>query len=499
MHKLVLIAFISSSAFATLAPPPEAVLEQKNLEATALRFTVEARTSRMRSAPPVTTAAPKTVPNSKRVGDHLVFDSQEAAEAWARERAESSKNGFRAKKFIVTHGHEYQPIIQKYIDDVWRGYKALFKDQTRGLDSPPVVIIESEVSNAYVDGDDGYVAHAVFVLTGLVDTVKSVHNKDGLLGILAHELGHSVFLHGMPDVSRRIQRFYERKGHGLGFEAGRNSDLDLVMAEYLDAARSVGDLAYPELLNLPSPGAGGPYMSVVWRNLRAELAEANAACQEEKQEMGRWNDKVSFNGLRYKHWVADNELPALAKIGDDLIRKQQHCFAKREVSITDVFAKSLRVEKSDLEQNAEFIKFKEIYDKSPDPVSGLQAMVQSERETMQRIEAMPAYKNLGYYTTEQHADDASALALKYVNENPAVFNVLLNISMNEVNPKGDDPKICRENIEKGLIPDMGSLFVIHHSYCHRVYNFLRLSNRIVQAGDLQKLADKFLRDTGVVE
>lgn len=445
------------------------------------------------TAPQVATRKARTrMDEGNLVGDHLVFENQKAAADWMRAKEKEMQAAFGASKFEVVDNHPYQAVIQQYVDELWVGTAALFPEETQGLSTPPVVIIDAgKESNAFIADGGEYVPHAVYVLTGLVDEAGGIDQKEGLTGILAHEIGHSVFLHGLSGNSEKIVRFYERDANKLAFESKTNHRLQQRMQSYLAAARTAGDLSNPQLFSLPSPGYGSPLMTRIWGQLRKELVTDSTECRAEKASLDRWQRLVPFSTLNLAYEVpAPDRLQLASPL---LINKGKDCFGPRQVSLAALMAKTLGVSEADLAGSPDFQRFNNVYQHSSDPISGLQAMVNLDREVMQDIERSVDVAHLGYYTTEQHADDISALVHAYLGRNPASFSTLLARMMENIRP--GDLATCNSMIDNNQMPAMGSFQVIHHSYCYRIHHFGLMKKRLAQVTDLKAFTKDFLRQS----
>ena len=470
----ILLLLSSQITLASIGPLPPQEVAKKNLEAARKRF--EAPRGRTRNKE-VSVQASQPVPGAFVKNGHLIFDDRASATAWLRLRAPEIKKSFGAVNFTVADNHAYQTTVQAWVDELWVGFKKLFPAQTEGLESPPVLMVESEISNAFVENHDrSTVAHAVIVLTALIDEAGGIEKKTELTGILAHEIAHAVFKHGSQDVKEKIEKFYVREGGTLGFESKKDDPkLQGKMRRYLDAARSSGELTDRGLLNLPSPGYASPYLYRVWNRMRSTLSENSNACNVEKAAMKSWGDLLQFSTLEFGYLVKASP-EQLRGASQDLIDAETSCFRGRRASLKRAMAAELKLSEEQLEASPEFSRLLSAYSSGKDSVEGLTRVVELERKTMLEVEASVDFSHLGYYTTEQHADDVSALVHASLGQPADAFGRLLKIMM--ANIRAEDAPACEAILGEGQTPAMGSLFVVHHSYCYRIYNFREIAKRL---------------------
>lgn len=483
----VALLVFASPAFASLRPPSPAQAEKEAHEAELKRFgnfPVAANTRAGKNSKSVNTGY-------KVLNGHLVFDNHAAAVEWMKVRAEENGKGMGAVKFEVLSKHKEQARVQKYVDELWQSTVDLFPEETKGLPFPPVVMIESETSNAFVSDDEDGVAHAVFVLTGLLTEAGGADKKAELTGILAHELAHSVFMHGKPEKSAKIQRYYFPDQAKQGFQSGWDQDLNARMKAYTDAARTAGDIVSADLMDLPAHGYTSPFMTRFWRQMRTALRGTDPACDSEQRTMNAYDASMGFMTLPFAFGILPGKELNLRRVSEDLVRLQSECFVDEKAGFQKIFAATLGISEDNLAGNGAFEKLNAIYKRERGSVSGLRAIVKTERDKMAAVEKWLAGRELGYYTTEQHADDVSALVHANLKRDAGTFSKLLAIMMGNINAA--DRPACEKAVAQNQIPALGSYFVLHHSYCYRIYNFMRMAEWIGDAKDLRPFAKEFIQ------
>jgi hypothetical protein len=424
---------------------------------------------------------------------HVIFNTPQDAIDWMKQVAPRLKSSMGAKKFdVVELSDPRYAVLQSYVHDLWVGYRELFPTQTANLNEPPVVLVDTEVSNAFVTKhvlQKDKIAHAIVVLSALVDEAGGVDKRDFMTGIFAHELAHSVFRHLLPEYEARVDKFYDADKARIGFTATRNSQLDRVMGAWVQSAQLVGDLTNSELQMLPSNGLGKPIFLKLWVAIKATLDEENAVCKAAHQSLLGWLKLQPISTFETAYSIAD--LGAVNAASNQVVTQSKQCYQGKKASFIELFAKVLGTTSDQLKGIPEVQEMAAQFDAAADPVQGLQNLVTPLRAAMIKVEKALPLAKVGNFTAEEHADDVSLIVHRYINRDPMSLANFFRSAM----PKADLSK-CDSILQAGGLPPTGAFSDGHRALCYRVIHLVDLNKFIDASGkDVKAFAATYIQQT----
>jgi len=437
-------------------------------------------------------SVPVNPPGSKAIREHLVFETKKDAFDWMRSQEANYRASFGAQTFKMVESHPDEVVLQRYMDETWQAFQELFPEKTNGLPKPHVLVVDTEQTTQFVPGFNDMSVHIVVVMTGMLKKAGGVQNVNKVTGNLAHEFAHSVFLHANRSNESRIRRFYLFEPARQGFESGLPTHpnqakemkrLNQVMDRYLELMTMSGEITDAALLNLPSGVYGRSLLQRIWAEIR-RLTPKEAACVGEEAAFQGWSQLMSFMGLDFRYVInVGTSAQDLQSRGLENIALGEVCHKGRQAEFRQVYARLAGVSEAQLAQDSGFLALENEVMSAPDTLTGIRKIVAQQRAEMRSIETAPFFKSIGFYTTEQHADDASAIVHAYLERNPGAFGELLRVSMSLANP--DYPSMCDETLARGEIPYIGSFVIDHHSNCYRTWNFNRMAERMKEMSKAQ--------------
>ena len=136
------------------------------------------------------------------------FDSQEAGEAFFlrfEELLAAQEN--RGPRSVVPSTDPRFARMRELLDRGWLAYQEINPVGDLTQTTPALVVVEDPNINAFVipDIDTGRAGLAVMVHSATLDQNAS---DQAMLGLVMHELEHSLGLHVVGDTGDRIRRFY---------------------------------------------------------------------------------------------------------------------------------------------------------------------------------------------------------------------------------------------------------------------------------------------------
>lgn len=408
---------------------------------------------------------------------HVQFANSQEAVNWAEKVLPHLKMASAAKKFdLVPTSDSRYPILQSYIHELWGAFTELYPEQTAGLNEPPIILIDSEVVNAFVPTyilEDNKIAHTVVVLTGLIDSVGGIDKEDSYTGVFAHELTHSVFRHAVSPYKERINKFYHLnpKTEILGFQAPRATEVDKAMQQWIDGSELSGDLTAKELSDLPSRGIGSPIFLSIWIQMLTESVTTNSQeCTSAANAFNAWLPLQRYSSFENQIFIAPMDIPTVNADGTVLIEKQAACFGKKKVSFVALFSAVTGIPVAILEQNPEVIEMIKAFDSGANAIEGLQKVTALSRAPMAAVEAKVDFGSIGNFSREEHADDTSLIIHRYLGKNPTALAGFFKQLM----PAADYEK-CESYIKASALVPPGAFSDEHRASCYRIDHLNRLN------------------------
>jgi hypothetical protein len=398
---------------------------------------------------------------------HKLFPGSSEAVLWAEQVASRIALSFGAKKFTVLPVSDPRyPILQAQIHDLWLAFVDLFPEETKGLNEPPVVLIDSEVVNAFVPKyllEEKKIAHTVVVLTSLLDAAGGADKRELLSGVIAHEIAHSVFRHVLSSYQVKINRFYNSDENRLGFKAASSPALDAEMEKWKQAAILIGDLTKSELKNLPSYGMAKPLTLRVWNQLSLDLFDSSSACWLARDSFSVWSSYQRSSDFYSSFSIRSVDLGALSLTSDELETNTRTCLNGKKANFIALLSKVIGIPAEVLENMPDLRELANTFANAPDSVTGFQNIVEPIRKDMVEIENRHDMEKIGLFTYEEHADDISLIVHRKLGWKPTALSDFFRMFMG-----AEDVKRCDSIVATGILPPGGSFSDPHRATCYRI-------------------------------
>jgi hypothetical protein len=435
------------------------------------------------------------------INEHQTFASRDEAIQWASNLLPRLQKSFDDPTLKILRNDPRYAVLDKYVQELWEAFTALFPTQTAGLNSPPVILLETKSSNAFVhSSEDGkQMVHAIFVFTGLLDLFfeNGRLNKDLITAVIGHELAHSVFLHGLPKYQKRTNHFFNRSKIDFGYKSSQSPDtatLDQAMASWLTGAFLTGEITSDELNDLPSPSVGRTLMMSSFKQMQTEAIDNS--CPMGKLAYQIWSGKFLSSALKNSIEIAPEEQrppgnatpSSMRQASQELSRQDRLCLGNKKISLLELAAKAFGIPVEKLRQSEAFMTLEQTFTSSPDPISGFQQVIAPIRATMQKIESTVNFNQLGYYTYEEHADEVSALLHTYLNRKADALGNAFLIFLKDSSDA--DAENCARMIASQSEPQGGSFNDPHRSLCYRMYHLGQFSKTFGK--DIKAFASEFI-------
>lgn len=478
-----LVCLFSSPGFASVFPI------QTHQDATRLKLALESLSPSLRGTS-AQDDLPEGLPNVSET--HVLFGSPQDAVDWAKSVSAQLGAGLGAKRFeVLPLSDSRYPVLQAQVSELWRAMQSLFPKYTAGLNEPPVVLVDSDIMNAFVPKhilEPSKVAHTVVVLTALLDKAGGADRKDLLSGMFAHELAHSVFRHVLDTYQGRLNKYYKVGFEGLGFESIRDPRLDSLLQTWTSGSSMAGDITAGELYNLPSEGVGRPLMRRVWNEMVNGFASSQD-CWEAKDTNKVWTSYLRTSDFASAVVLLPSDRSALALASESLIKSTDACLGSTRVPFLGLLSRVTGVPESVLTQMPAFVELNESFVNAPTPSQGLQAIIEPIRESMVDVESKVSLDSLGYFTYEEHADDISLIVHKFLGWNTQSLSDFFKIVMTP-----EDLARCESLMTAGVVPPAGAFSDPHRAVCYRIDHLYRLEARM-RGQDVQKFASDYVKSS----
>jgi hypothetical protein len=424
---------------------------------------------------------------------HVLFKESLEATVWAQQALPALSASMQASKFdIVPLTDSRYPILQNYVDELWSAFEALFPAYTQGLNKPPVILIDSEVVNAFVPKhiiQSDKIAHTVIVLTALLDKAGGVHNRDLLTGMFAHELAHSVFRHALPAYQEHVTKFFNSKLYSIGYLAARDPVLDQSLISWKNAAGMIGDLSADELMNLPSLAVMPSALMRVWIEITKGEFNTAPVCWQAVDAFETWKSYQRYSEFNSIYQILDIDKIALNEASKNLILKTEGCLKGKKVSFIQYFAKATGLPVAALETQPELVQMDKDFMAASSPLAGFQSIVQPIRTEMLKIETNHNFEEIGYFTQEEHADDISLIVHRYLNLKSTSLSDFFKLIL-----KPSDVARCDSLMASKQVPETGTFSDPHRSTCFRIYH-LDLIDKLISTENISDFADQYVLST----
>jgi hypothetical protein len=405
-----------------------------------------------------------------------LFEDQQQAETFFSSFEEAlAAEEFRAPRQVVGSDDPRWQELRELLDRGWESYREAFSVADLARLSPSLVLIEDETVNAFVIPDLAQDRSTFLVIaqTGLLSMGAS---EEELLGLMLHELEHSVGLHLVQDNRERIRKFYLADG---GEPIGADLPDDPAAREHGEGWRllagDAGPWVDPGLGGLPLPEGvlGNLFVQVVYDRLGEETqactpsAEMYSAVASEALGL---IDPLSVSlAVPAGSDLMDRGLAALEALRLGCLDREGDQFVPLLAAANGVSEEQVRQALSpEILALVEGVHF----------VDGLWALLQAERAQMRAVQdSLPAatsvdWSGLRYFSFEEAADDATVPVLEGLGMDPAALGSFLTLSL----PEGlrED---CVSLLQSGAVPYGDDLTDEHHATCWRIAHLQDLAER----------------------
>lgn len=411
------------------------------------------------------------------------FDTQEAGEAFFLrfEDLLAAQEG-RAPRSLVPSTDPRFARMRSLLDQGWLAYQEVNPVGDLAEKSPALVVVQDPNVNAFVipDIDTGRAGLAVMVHSATLDQNAS---DQAMLGLVMHELEHSLGLHVVGDTGDRIRRFYVAGDEEpLGFQ----QDEDPVARQQGEAwrtyAEETGPFRQEELGGLPL-GRDNELSRIF--NPVLEQASNDPACASSINQLGAVTNEIgsTFSSIDVDIRITDPGVRGRVDAAMAALRDQ--CLAGFTTSFVEVVAAQIgisadqmraRLQPSDLAL-VEGVHF----------VDAINNLALDRRAKMRAVEAAFAqqtgrpFSSLRFFSFEEAADDATVPVLDDIGLAADGLGEFLFA----IQDSGSQ-STCGQIINAGQTPPYGADLVDeHHATCWRVAHVEQLaaSGAVTQGAD----------------
>ena len=426
------------------------------------------------------------------------FASDEEARAYAEDLVKSgtlaSAAGPNAKFKEISH----DPRITGMIASLTEGFKRVFPKEMTGITDPPrVIVIESDLLNAYALGPRP--SSSPLVQAGkspwlfVVHTALLNHNATDLQikGVFGHELGHLFLRTFLPEIQQRVRTYYQLAGSEDGIIGSVQKSAPAVethVAEMLNIQQRIGGLPH-----LGFPVTQGQYIRIFqafMNNMPKPLMQACTDATDQiaqlKKDVAKVQPEVNQGNLVPRALTADEQksfdmqsvalaanlracllMPTapIAYIVALLNSLPPEAAVPAHPRYPEVAALMLDVEKK---IDAESMESTPLADR----LLRAQDALLPRLATLQEDPQFPIAQ-LRVFDYEEDADDASVRVLREIGDDPlSLGGFFLSI----LTPAARDA--CLNNIAAGKTIPYGNLIDTHPATCWRYYHSQQLNKAL---------------------
>jgi hypothetical protein len=398
----------------------------------------------------------------------VTFDTPAAAKGWYDGTPASMFNGAS----LPPTDPRFAPT-QALLDEGWEVYKSRYEVGDLADERVQLILVENPMVNAFVlaDNDRTRAGLAVLVNTGLVDSNSP---KDQVLGLIMHELAHAIGLHVNQTVRSGMITYYKAPA---GAEPIGNAQTDdpavrAAFGTWNTYAEIGGYMSDAELGGFPlttsdvTKVALYGYFGVYFFKLVAERHAQNptTACTAAVNAFVALNNKLAgyHSTLDLGFTVPSSEGTAIV---NTITALRSDCFTGVTGDAIAHLARLMGVPDPTLRSVMPPELLAEVEGKTV--ITGWYNVIRVARERMRAIEAAfgtqlgVPWTGLRYFSTEESADDTSALIMKAMNLAPDGMGQLF------IRETGLSTS-CGAVLASGATPHYGeNLKDDHHATCWR--------------------------------
>ncbi len=369
--------------------------------------------------------------------------------------------------------------MQMLIDQGWEAYKSVNNVGDLASARVHLVLSSQPAPNAYVTLKDGKAGLVVMVTLELIDLGAP---DEELMGIVMHELEHTIALHVNPEVKAGFNKYYLAPvgSEPFGFEQTDNAMVRSLVEEWSDHAEAIGHLSDVELRGLPLSGV----LATVF-DKRLAMQPVTAGCTTARSELTMIRNAVIVatdpidDGVTLSSTAPMTIQTAMGNI-------QTQCFVGFSMDAIDVVAAALGLTRAQMltQVPADLRPLLE----GQTYIQGMYNWAIYLRTKMREVEAKfmtmtgQPWSRARYFSTEEAADDSSVPVLRAMG--------LAADGGAKILPKlkpGVEEK-CRPMVTAGAaIPYGENVVDPHHGLCWRAGHIDRLAKANLSARHVEPL------------
>lgn len=406
------------------------------------------------------------------------FSSQQEAESWYLdfEKLLADEEQREPRALVPSTDPRWQRM-RGLLDKGWESYRRVNQVGDLYPNPPALVVVNDKQVNAFVipDLDSKRAGFAVMVHSAAIDANTG---EGPMLGLVMHELEHSVGLHVLPGGRDKMRRYYIARGGSepLGFSQQEDPNA----RKYGDIWRSLAEDAGPfdaeDLGGFPL-GVSNTFARILQQAIQQTLDGPGPAgdCTGAQQAL---DDAISAidAGLSRLDQSYTPSQPVRPLVEEALTLLRDECLGENAPSIVEVLGVIIGQPPSEAvknipERDQEIIEGKHVVDAIAALVLDRRAAMRAAQANFQQATGEP-WTALRYFSFEEAADDATVPVLRNAGYAPDGLGEFFLGSIFV----GADGTECRGVLDQGKVPPYGAdLSDEHHASCWRVHHIRSLA------------------------
>ncbi|MGE0547360.1 MAG: M48 family metalloprotease [Kofleriaceae bacterium] len=345
---------------------------------------------------------------------------------------------------------------------------------------PGLVVIDDDVPNAFVAPDltTGHAGFVVMVQTGLLATSP---DDDALLGVMMHELQHSVGLHVVGTVGDELRRYYVAANGNEPI--GRLQIDDPVARDHGATWRALAGEAGPysnaELGGLPT--SRGDMMFVLEHAINQVAAQNLMGCQSSVGALNQLIFEVLSTADPLSGGLALNAQVVPSRVTQVIDALRTDCLASYTLGFVETIAELIGVPAATLRmqippEELALVDGKHIVDAIAAVIADRRATQRAVEQSFTTTTGQP-WSALRYFSYEEDADDVSVSVLRGAQLDPNSMSTFMASFL----PLGARQQ-CLQLLTTNAVPPYGvDLTDEHHASCWRSHHIKQYAATISSA------------------
>lgn len=394
---------------------------------------------------------------------YKVFSDRAAAIAWFQGVQDRGDNGLENDKPVPATDGRYADIDKK-VDEVWKGFLSEFPQNTDGVPTPIVILIESPKPGAYAVFDPELgLAPNVF----MIQTPTLALEEDAVRGVIAHELAHHVLKHKWPGKEDEIEKWYDATStvkDGLGFQQANDSGVKTTGKRAQIYGLSTGDYPLAQWNGATRP-SGSLDDFVGYLHVKAKATNAAACADSDAAYIALldFTDPLRDRATSTLEPTPD-ELTKIDTLSKDYIQKETTCASVVKGSFFALVGEALGISEAEARSSASDAEL-EANDAASSPFDALVRLTKKYDDYLVTTDL----KNVRYYSFEEQADDTSIGVLKALGfASDGITKYLRQGALDETGR-------ARCNSFQENEPPYGIISDPHHSTCWRIWHTQKMA------------------------